>query len=119
MLNEIRGWLSLRSIDLKLLARVEDSVLDHYKGFTTFRDLGQGTFLQLLSEDKEIETMITVSSNAQESVIGIRMSDAIDLIQQCDVNSAKVIALSFFEFRSQSRISSNFLVLLPCLRMII
>jgi hypothetical protein len=70
---------------------VEDSVLSHYKGFTTFRDLGQGSFLQLLSEHKELETLISISAHAEESALGVRKSDVIDLLQQCGVDSEKVM----------------------------
>ena len=71
---------------------MEDSVLNHYKGFTTFRDLGQGSFLQFLSQHKELETLISISpAHAVESGLGVRTSDVIDLLQQCGVDSAKVM----------------------------
>ena len=71
---------------------MEDSVLNHYKGFTTFRDFGQGSFLQFLSRHKELETLISISpAHAVESGLGVRTSDVIDLLQQCGVDSAKVM----------------------------
>ena len=94
LLNEVKRWLvrkSSRSFDLKLLARVEDSILDHYKGFMTFKDLGQGSFLRFLSENKELEALISISgAHAEESCLGVRKTDVIDLLQQCGVDVAKV-----------------------------
>lgn len=70
---------------------MEDSILSHYKGFTTFRDLGQGSFLQLVSQNKELESLIAISSSHTEaSALGVRKSDVIDLLRQCDVDSDKV-----------------------------
>lgn len=92
---------STRSVDLKQLARVEDSILSHYKGFTTFRDLGQGSFLQLVSQNKELESLIAISSSHTEaSALGVRKSDVIDLLRQCDVDSDKV-SLKSTEFRER------------------
>lgn len=90
---EVKRWLvgkSSTSVDLKLLARVEDSVLNHYKGFTAFKDLGQGSFLQFLSEHKDLETLVSLSSHAQESNLGVKKSDVIEFLQQCGVDSEKV-----------------------------
>ena len=94
LLNEVKRWLagkSSTSVDLKLLARVEESILNQYKGFTTFKDLGQGSFLQFLSKNKELETLIAISgAHAEESCFGVRKTDVIDFLQQCGVDSAKV-----------------------------
>ena len=93
MLNEVKRWLvgkSTRSVDLKQLARVEDSILGHYKGFTTFKDLGQGSFLHFVSQHKELEALIAISARTEESALGVRKSDVIDLLRQCGADSEKV-----------------------------
>lgn len=106
LLGEVKQWLggkSSKSVDLKQLARVEESVLDRYKGFTTFRDLGHGSFIQFLSEHKELEALISISVQSDNNVLGIKKSDVIDLLQQCGVNSEKVnLTISFVNIVSHT-----------------
>lgn len=89
----MKRWLvgkAVKSVDLKQLARVEDSILNHYKGFAAFRDLGQGSFLKFVAQHKELEALIAISAHTEDSALGVRKSDVIDLLRQCGVDSDKV-----------------------------
>ena len=89
----MKRWLvgkAVKSVDLKQLARVEDSILNRFKGFATFRDLGHGSFLQFVSLHKDLEALIAISAHTEDSALGVRKSDVIDLLRQCGADSDKV-----------------------------
>ncbi|XP_028393815.1 uncharacterized protein LOC114518092 [Dendronephthya gigantea] len=92
LFSEVKRWLvgkSSKSVDVKQLARVEERILHCYKGFTTFSELGHGSFIQFLSTNKELEALICFSVQSDDKFLGIKKSDVIDLIQQCGVDSEK------------------------------
>lgn len=87
-------------MNIGLLARIEERILHGY-GFKAFRDLGHGSFLQFLSEHKELQTLVSLTGGPADGALGPRRkSDVLHLIQQCDVNSDQVSFLDLFLINS-------------------
>ena len=93
LLHEVKSWLvklSSASMNTRLLALVEQHILDHYK-FQVFRDLGHGTFLKFLSEHKDLEKLISLPGHSSEISLGTaNKSDILAMIEQCGADSDRV-----------------------------
>ena len=98
VVEEVKQWLvKADHLDLTRLARIEGNVVSKFPEFSSFEELGYGSFLKFLSSHKELQEAIEqVGGFGQSERIGtmpghpVSLHSVLDLVSQFGTQTSHV-----------------------------
>ena len=103
--STVNKWFSkATTLDLKVLANIEGQIAaEIQEGLTSFDQLGHGSFLAFITENKNLYRLLEFGTATSADVLGAKVSkeELIHFVIQCGSGKKKVFCL-FFIFNSLS-----------------